>query len=329
MAIWASFLAGILAAFTPCILVLFPALVYRFTETKKEDLARELTGFTISFIGTFFVVAMFLSKILSSMVKEGFQLGIGLLFVVLAILALTKRLNPLQFPLIKNSLLFGFLFAIIASVNPCAFAYLGIVASTQTTTLVLSFIAFAVGLLIPSILFALFGKALFARIHKTQKLMKRLNDLLNILLGITGLYLMLKISHIGKADVLMATILLGVTFLVLLRAFYFFQGKLTFSRMLLILALLILLIATVWHCNDSVSRNEITNNVTPTFTSPNADSSLQAQPTCSDAGVAHCAVCRRCTILFGIATLLGFGAILLSNTMYIHSLQQARKKKKK
>ncbi|MCF7799021.1 hypothetical protein K9M74_03890 [Candidatus Woesearchaeota archaeon] len=310
MGIISSFLAGILAAFTPCILVLFPALVYRFTNTPKQKLAKELLLFTTSFIGIFFISAMFLSKILSSTVKEGFQLGIGLLFIVLGILAITKRFNPLNFPLIKNPFLFGILFAIIASVNPCSFAYLGIIATTQSTMIMVAFIFFAIGLLVPSVLFVLFGKALFTKLKKTQQAMKYLNNTMNILLIIMGIYLMIKITHLGSADILMAVILLGITFLVLLRSFYFFQRKLSLSKILLLIALLSILVAALWHCDlQTTPQNNIEeNNYVGAYQTASA-------PTCSS-NIDECKICKRCTIVFGLAVAIGLGAIMLEQIIH-------------
>jgi len=303
MAVVTSFLAGILAAFTPCILVLFPALVYRFTTTSKKNLPKELFSFAVSFVGVFLVVALFLNEILSSTIKQGFQLGIGLLFIVLGLLAITNRFNPLHFPLIKNPFLFGLLFAIIASINPCSFAYLGLLASTSTGALVASFFAFALGLLVPSGLFVIFGKTLFTTIKKTQRMMKYMNQLMNVLLIFMGGYLLIKITHLGLSDIITASILLGVTFFVLLRAFYFFETKLSFPKLLLLVALFGILLVAVWHCDVEIKKSETLAYTTTSFTA-------DTPPTCS-ATSADCPLCKRCTIILSVATLIGFSGILL------------------
>ena len=314
MALISSFVAGILAAFTPCILVLFPALIYRFTNTPKERLVKEVGAFVISFVAVFFLAAFFLNELLSSTIKQGFQLGIGLLFVTLGTLALLRRFNPLQFPLIKNPLLFGMLFAVLASVNPCSFAYLGIIATTGQGMLITSFLLFALGLLLPSLLFVLFGKTLFSRLKKTQKVMKYISNMMNLLLVAMGVYLMIKISSLGKADIIMAVILLGLTFLILLRAFFFFQGRLTITRALLLLALVLIMISAVWHCDAHIQTQDQNRSASPNEqVPPHFQTAAQqtAAPTCS-ADPMDCTVCRRCTLTFAAAAALGSVAILMT-----------------
>lgn len=321
MNIITALISGILAAFTPCVIVLIPALIYRFSNETKP--LREITKFSISFLLFYVLSAMFLAQLLSSTIKYGLQLGLGILFIVLGILALINRFNPLSFQLIKNTWLFGLVFALIVSVNPCVFAYLGVLlGTTKILILPITMLAFAVGILLPSIIIAIFGNKLLTKINKASRVLHHISNGMNILLIALGVYMIYTIKHLGPSDILVTGLMLLITFLVILRSFFFLQGKKQFMKLkniLLFAALIIILLAVVFHCNAHIKKNTNPAN-DPTINPFHMDNALghnnnqmeEAQPTCS-ANVGKCKICMRCITIFGLGTLLGFLAILATN----------------
>ncbi|MGM5480459.1 MAG: cytochrome c biogenesis protein CcdA [Nanobdellota archaeon] len=305
MNILAIFLSGILTAFTPCVIILIPALVYRFSQEKTSDILKQGGLFIASFLGMFILAGGILDQVLDSTFKYGFQLGVGILFVVLGILALKNKFNPLQFPLIKNPILFGLVFAIVTAINPCTFAYVGII-STISTNMLATLLVFALGLLLPSIVFLIFGTHLIAKIKKAVKVIHYVNLVMNILLIGMGIYLILTIQSFGFADVIITSILLLLTFIVILRSYYVFSNKktlLTIRTALLFLALIGIIIASIIHCNHF-----ITTNTDPSANSPFLEESNNQQPTCNQ-HQETCQTCNRCKILFSISVIIGFLAV--------------------
>jgi len=315
-----SLISGILAAFTPCVIVLIPALIYRFSNENKPLI--ELSKFSISFLIVYGLSALFLAKLLSSGFRYGLQLGLGILFIVMGFLALIKRFNPLSFQLIKNTWLFGIVFALIVSVNPCVFAYLGVLMGTTSTLLLpFSMLAFAIGLVIPAIVIAIFGNQLLLKINKASKVMHQLSNGMNFLLMIIGAYMIYTIKHFGNSDILVTGVLLLLTFIIILRSFYFLDDKkklLRLKNIILLLALLIILFAVIFHCDAHIKKNNLNANSIGTDNPFNINKLLGKNipsesdtPTCSS-DVTSCKVCTRCVTIFSIGTLLGFMAIFLA-----------------
>ena len=298
-----AFLLGLVAAFTPCVIVLIPALIYRFSGDNFSW--KTVVPFTGVFVGVFFIVAQFFSYLFSSSIKFGFHLGIGILFIVLGVLALMNRINPMNFPAIKNPYLFGLIFALIIAANPCSFAYLGIILASGSFV-VFDIIAFAIGLLVPALLFALFGNSLLKYTKKTAKLTKGLTHIMNLLLVVMGVYLIFKIQSFGVWDTVAAAVLIIFSFLIILKSTYFFQYKLDFKRILLLLALLGVVAASIIHCTNFVKEQN-----TPEF---NYLTGFESNPQMScSSNIATCESCTRCISIFGVASLLGaLGIFLIS-----------------
>lgn len=308
MEIVAGFLAGLIAAFTPCVIVLIPALVYRFTQ--KKIVATDILLFSASFIITFIVSALLLSELLTGAVKFGLQLGLGLLFIVLGVLALMNRFNPLHFELIKNPFLFGVVFAIIASINPCTFAYLGVlIAVGSSINLVITMLFFSIGLLIPALLFAIFGKVLLIKIQKAGKIMHYVTQAMNVLLIAVGVYLLLGVRSYTRYDAFVSGALLVITFLVLIRSFFLIQGNWKKpANILTILALILILVAVMYHCNGYIVKNETTA----------LEYGVHNAPTCTDSPTT-CETCTRCVSIFGVGALLGFIAVFIGRRYIVEN----------
>ena len=294
-----GFLAGLIAAFSPCVIVLIPALVYRFTQKKIR--VADIVFFAVSFIAVFVLSAAVLNELLTGMVKFGLQLGLGVLFIVMGILALLNKFNPLQFQLIKNPLLFGVVFALIASINPCTFSYLGVLIAAGTSfNLIITMLAFSIGLLIPALLFAIFGKVLLIKIQKAGKIMHYISQAMNILLIGIGIYLILGVQAYTFMDAIVSEILLVITFLVLIRSFFLLEGNWKKpANILTILALILILVAVFYHCNTYITQQEGPAGFLPA-----------EQVTCTHSPQ-KCETCTRCITIFGAGALLGFIAVFI------------------
>ncbi len=328
---YTSFLSGILAAFTPCVVILIPALIYRFSNSGEKKPWLSIIKFAASFLVVYVISALFLAELFSSSLRYGLQLGLGLLFIVMGILALLKKFNPLQFQLIKSPYLFGLAFALIVSINPCVFAYLGLLfATTSSHLLVLSMVTFAIGLLLPALFFAIFGKTLLTKIKRANKVMHHVAQGMNILLVLIGIYMMYTVKHFGGSDVLVTGILLAVTFGIILRSFFIIQGVKSLKKLeniILFIALIIILFAVVFHCNAHIQTNTTQEEIdaeNPFLINNNGQSLNAEHPTCS-ANVADCVVCKRCISVFAMGSILGFLAIVFTR---FYTVRRHRKKEK-
>lgn len=310
MSVISSFLLGLIASFTPCVIVLIPALVYRFSGENFSW--KGIFSFGISFVTVFFIIAYFFSYLFTSTIKFGFHLGIGIFFIVMGILALRNKINPLNFPVIKNPFLFGMIFALVIAANPCSFTYLGVILA-KGGFVVFDVVAFSIALFVPALLFAIFGNTLLKYTRKTSKFTKSLTYFMNLVLIAMGIYLIFKIENFGLGDSIAAAVLILISFFVLLKSTYFFSYKLNWKKYLLILALLGIVVASIIHCNH-YSRVLEAKNSTSGFDYLLGD--LDAQPTCSTS-IEDCTVCKRCITIFGISALLGILGIFLLEKKFI------------
>ena len=212
-----SLSSGIIASFTPCVIVLFPIVLYRFFNKEKNFL--EYGKFVLGFLFSFIVFGYLLFGLFSSPVANGIKLGLGFLFSILGVLALLDRINPLNFPLIKNSFLLGSSFALILSFSPCAFPYLSIIIATSKS-IFMDIIMFGIGLISPSILFAFFSQKILNFTKKSGKIFHNINKLMSIILIATGIYLAITITMFNYHDLIISVIFLGIMFVILIKSFF-------------------------------------------------------------------------------------------------------------
>ena len=304
MSVVSSFLLGLVAAFTPCVIVLIPAIVYRFSGENFSW--KGVLGFSGVFVAVFFLIAQFFSYLFSSSVKFGFHLGIGIFFIILGILALRGRINPLNFPAIKNPYLFGLIFALIVAANPCSFAYLGVILASNKFAAI-DLIAFSIAMLLPALLFAIFGNSLLKYTKKTSKITNGITHLMNLLLIAMGVYLIFKIRSFGLGDAIAAAVLILLSFYILLKATYFFKHRIDWKKILLLVALIGIMAASIIHCNYYASLQTDTTryNYLTGFEQP-------VQPTCSS-DIDDCETCMRCITVFSISAALGGIGIFLAS----------------
>ncbi|MBT3720120.1 hypothetical protein HN789_04495 [archaeon] len=285
-----SLASGIIAAFTPCVIVLFPIVLYRFFNKEKHflDYGKFILGFIIAFV----LFGYLLFGLFSSSIANGIKVGMGVLFSILGILALFNRINPLNFPLIKNSFLLGSSFALMLSFSPCTLPYLSLMIATSKGIFI-DIVFFGIGIISPSILFAFFSGKILNFAKKTGKIFHNINKLMSLILIGTGIYLATSIMSFHHQDLIVSVIFLGLMFIILLKSFFIVNTKkdlFKIKNIILFISLILILTATIVQCNHS-----ILNFGDPTMMTCSIDQS--------------CDVCNRCLIIFGSAVVLGIATI--------------------
>ncbi|MDA3854771.1 MAG: hypothetical protein PF569_00830 [Candidatus Woesearchaeota archaeon] len=299
-----SFLSGIIAAFTPCIIILFPILLYRFS-TQKDGITKDFLLFISSFILSYLIFGYLLSSLFSSPIQNGLKFGLGLLFIILGVLGIFNKLNPLNFPLIKNPILLGVAFSLIVSTNPCTMPYLSIIiANSSQISLFTNLLFFALGILAPSILFTIFGKKMINITNKTKKIGYKVNKIMHYILIISGGYLIFSIRQIEIYDVYIISLFLGFIFIILLKAFFVLHEKkdiFKLKNILILTALGIILFGAFSNCNIYIQNN---NNIEDIF-------GIETNQHSCSSDIENCEVCQKCIYNFSIATILGTIGIFL------------------
>lgn len=305
MSLTISFLSGIIAAFTPCVIVLMPILLYRFFHEDKKEW-RDFSLFIVGFIISYIIFGYFLSSLFTSVIQNGVKVGLGLFFIILGILAVLEKLNPLNFPIIKNSLLLGGIFALIISFNPCTIPYLGFILSISNSGLLfLNMAVYGLGLIFPAILFAFFGNKILHLTKKSGKIFYTVNKLMHYILILSGVYLIFTIKRLEIYDIFVISFFLFLSFFILLRAFFIINEKKDFLKiknLLLIISLMMIIFVSITHCSYQVESQNKVNEILGIKI---------AQSTSCSQDVTNCSVCLRCIYTFGAATLIGLVGIFL------------------
>ncbi len=308
---WLSLLSGIIAAFSPCVIVLIPILFYRFFKKDKSQLKQFfylITGFIIMYI----ITSLLISKLFTSFIQNGIKIGLGLLFVVLGFLSLMDRINPLNFPLIKNTFLFGMIFALIVSINPCSLPYLSVIISLGSKgKIFLNLAFFGLGLIVPAILFAITGQKIINIAKKGAKLMHILNKLMSLILIISGIYLATTIKKVNHYDVYISAVFLVIVFLIIIKSFFLinrFKDIVKLKNILLIITLILIIFVAIWHCSNKVLEKPKHFNYDNSVFNES-----QTYEVCSYSDVKSCNVCMKCLKIFGIALVFGGLSIALSS----------------
>lgn len=303
-----SFLSGILAAFSPCVIVLIPILLYRFFHENEKEWSK-FSLFILGFLIFYLIFGYFLFQIFTSSIQNGIKFGIGLLFVVLGVLAVMNRLNPLNFPIIKNSFLLGSTFALIVSFNPCSIPYLSVILSlTSKPELFFNLMLFGLGTIIPSILFAIFGKNILNITKKTGKLFNKVNTVMHYILIVSGIYLISTINSLKINDLYLVIIFLVISFFILIKSFFIINQKkdiLKLKNVLLLIGLISIIYVSFTHCSYQL---ESKNKIDAIFGIKD-QTSIQNQ-TCGH-NITDCKICTQCIYTFSLGSLIGFLGIFL------------------
>ena len=152
--------------------------------------------FMVGFQCSYFLFGYFISYLLTSSIQNSLRLAAGGMSMTFALLSYTKRIEPNKFQLMNNGLVLGITFALLSSFNPCTIPFLAALLSYNTTTALINIMAFAQGIITPSIIFVLIGRrALFILIRITS-ITKYLKALTNILLFGIGIYIIVSVQFL-------------------------------------------------------------------------------------------------------------------------------------
>ncbi len=341
MSFTTSYLSGLVGAFTPCIIVLMPILLYKFFNNKEDKKWFGFIEFIISFLFSYLLFGFFLSELFTSQVQNGVKVGIGLLFIVLGILAVFGKLNPINFPLIKNNIVFGFIFSLIISFNPCTIPFLSLIISLNNSVDILSnMFYFSLGLITPSIIFAFFGNSLIKFINNFGNKFNMINNLMHFVLILSGVYLIFSIDNLTRYDLFLISFFILFIFYILLRIFFILNSKrdlLNLGNILLLISLLGILFTALFHCNSYITLKESnpfvlilndidSNNLDININNSNYDfkdkndsknreisNSLNNYEYSCSGNIGECEICTKCINRFFLTTMIGFLGIFLIN----------------
>lgn len=213
-----SYSSGLLAAVSPCVVVLIPLVLFRFMSDTKRKSAhaheppkrtphRDVLLFAVGFQFSYLLFGYFLSQLLTSSIQNGFKIGLGSLFVMLSALSITNRLDPMHMPLFDNTFLMGVSFALLLSFNPCTVPFLAVIISLNTRDALLALLCFGQGLLTPSLVFIYLGRGCINMVKKKGQIMHWLNKLMSAMLGMMGVYLIFATPVMAVGDLAVAGIM--------------------------------------------------------------------------------------------------------------------------
>lgn len=302
--IFYNYIAGIIASFTPCVIVLIPLVLYRFFSNEKKQYLNFLI-FITGFIFAYSVFALTLHNLLSSSIQNGIKIGLGIIFLSLGVLAITNKINPLKLPISKNVFLLGIIFALIVSTSPCTLPYLGVILTLSIKNIILNILFFSLGLITPAIVFLLIGKSILNITKKTGKIYSKLNKLMNLILIISGIYLIFNINSFNKYDLIPSIILLSISYFIIIKSNFMLSKKITLKNIFLLLALLGIILSTVIHCNHIIKTQKEN-----TFNFFESNIQQNTEPVCNQ--IEECKLCQKCSILFFISATIGFLTIIIS-----------------
>jgi len=291
ISLFLSLIAGILASLTPCVAVLFPIVIYRFSE-KNEFKLKSYISYVFGFIFAFLIFGVLFKGISHSIISSGFRLFLSVSFVILGILQLMNRINPLHVPLIRNPFLFGGIFAIAIAINPCTLPYLGTIIGIDVSVNIISnLVLFGIGMLLPSSLLLFIGGKIIHKLNKVSSNVEKINKVMALVLILAGGYLGISILNISKLDVLFSSISLALVIGLIIFLSWRRRGnrkglKENFPWILLIISLILLWVAFTTHCYSIAYK--------------------MTELSCS----VECPVCKKCTVMFILAALFGIFGII-------------------
>ncbi len=338
--------AGTLAAFTPCVIVLFPVILYTYFN-KEKKLWFRLSIFSVSFVVSYILFGYLLATLVTSAIKNGVLISIAIIFIILGFMQIFKVTRNLNVKFTNNDILLGIVFAIVTSTNPCTLPFFGVIIGQNLAySIILNLAMFAIGILIPPIVLLIATDSLFYTLkRKISRLSNAIELPLNILLILMGIYILIKVSKIGYSDLFIISIVLFFLLFFFMWSFYLLTTKkdlLRIENILLIVGSALLIFVIFYHCSNTISQtpvpsqdsiNGISNhNILKTtdllINSKNHTFSLgtKKQQTCSYTEISHCPYCFRCINLFLISSGIIFFATFLD---YHYRFKHKKRKHKK
>ena len=279
--------SGLLAAISPCLIMMVPMLLFRFTlvdrhalnnlpiyldeddasmkpvAKKKRTGIMPILGFVLGFQCSFVTLGFCLTQLLDSSIQNGFKLGMGALFLITAALSKRGLIDPLSLPILNNTFLMGAVFAMMVSVNPCTVPFLAVIISLTLSKGLLGLVLFAQGLLTPALVFLFIGEKLVVAVETYIKPehLDRIKGLTSGVLFIAGGWLMNSVSLLTGADALVAALWIPVVFTLILRRLPWKSQKITRNLILLGLSLFVVTLGVINLFEHEMETHAVLNGV--------------------------------------------------------------------
>ena len=111
----AAYGSGVLAAGSPCTVVLVPLTLYRF---RHGDHGWPFVAFLAGFLVAYAALGIGAAQLLASPVQQGIKTGLGGAFMILGTAGARGTIDGISIPLQHNTLVLGAIYALLVSVNP-------------------------------------------------------------------------------------------------------------------------------------------------------------------------------------------------------------------
>lgn len=279
-----GFVAGIIAALTPCALAMIPVALYAFglKQQSRKSLIKALLIFLISFVGTFLIFGLFLQNILSGTLVNVARIVIGVSLILAAFFTSSGTTLAGWLQRFSSPWAIGLSMPLAISLSPCVLPWLAI--NATGTSQILPMALFGLGLTVPSILIALAGSSAINVVKNVKKVTRYLEVLSPILLVLAGIYMLFQLMQPTIGDVLAGLIFVFiVTFYIALSIFKRKELRTLYNFAFLIIALTanfsILLVSlpivtensylsamdVIWRCHFVPSAEVLAANNTVAF----------------------------------------------------------------
>jgi len=213
----AAYSSGLLAAVSPCVVVLIPLCLIRFIRANSSatvsgpasswsffhpyPLWLQLLHFLLGFQVSYLLFGFLLSEFLTSRFQTGFKLALGGIFVICSVLSAAGRIDPMKVPVVKSPLATGCMFALLLSFNPCTVPFLALMlsasqaAGSSSWQMMLTLMSFGQGMLTPALAAVVMGSRLMERLEESAFKLERIKPFAHFMLAASGLYLLMTEVH--------------------------------------------------------------------------------------------------------------------------------------
>lgn len=214
-----ALIAGVIAAFTPCILALIPLFLYRFGvwgndgKKRKRSIVGEIGLLMLGYFISFTLSGIVFQQLSNSTFVNATRLTLGTLLFMIGVLQLFGFLSVQVINKFSNPLAIGLVLPFVISFSPCVLPYFStLLAGSISADSVFNFWLFGLGVLIPAIIISIFGKFALNLFRRTNGWLHKIERISGLLIVFSGLYLASQLVQITQVDVDIAAGALMLTF---------------------------------------------------------------------------------------------------------------------
>ncbi len=209
-----AYFAGLIAAFTPCVLAIIPIFLYRFGiwdlsaaagKQPLKQVLKDIALLVVGFLVSFAAAGLLLQSLLTSDLVNVTRLVLGYTLVLIGILQLSGRLSLQFMAKFSNPLLIGLVAPWIISLSPCVLPYFaGLVLTAVTGDTLLKFMLFGLGVLTPAIILSFAGNRILSVFKKFTKVLLVIERWAALLIIFSGIYITAELITLTTKDILLA-----------------------------------------------------------------------------------------------------------------------------